>query len=306
MAGKDIDIRLNTVPTAFGERLVMRLQDRSNVVLELEQLGISEQNLRLMESLLQRSYGIVLVTGPTGSGKSTTLYACLNRINSVDKNIITVEDPVENRIHGIGQIQVNHKIGLDFASGLRAILRQDPDVVMLGEIRDLETAEIAINASLTGHLVLSTIHTNDSASAFPRLIDMGCEPFLIATSLMGVVAQRLVRLLCPHCKEKYAPTDLEMDSLGLTHGQVAKANVCRPIGCGECNQKGYMGRTMIQELLIVTDEIRQMIMQRADGNSIRRKSVEQGMVTFREHGVQKVLNGLTSIEELIANTQVDQ
>ena len=179
-------------------------------------------------------------------------------------------------------------------------------MVMLGEIRDLETAEIAINASLTGHLVLSTIHTNDSASAFPRLIDMGCEPFLIATSLMGVVAQRLVRLLCPHCKEKYAPTDLEMDSLGLTHGQVAKANVCRPIGCGECNQKGYMGRTMIQELLIVTDEIRQMIMQRADGNSIRRKSVEQGMVTFREHGVQKVLNGLTSIEELIANTQVDQ
>ena len=306
LAGKDIDIRLNTVPTAFGERLVMRLQDRSNVVLELEQLGISEQNLRLMESLLQRSYGIVLVTGPTGSGKSTTLYACLNRINSVDKNIITVEDPVENRIHGIGQIQVNHKIGLDFASGLRAILRQDPDVVMLGEIRDLETAEIAINASLTGHLVLSTIHTNDSASAFPRLIDMGCEPFLIATSLMGVVAQRLVRLLCPHCKEKYAPTDLEMDSLGLTHGQVAKANVCRPIGCGECNQKGYMGRTMIQELLIVTDEIRQMIMQRADGNSIRRKSVEQGMITFREHGVQKVLNGLTSIEELIANTQVDQ
>jgi general secretion pathway protein E len=306
LAGKDIDIRLSTVPTAFGERLVLRLQDRSNVVLELEQLGVSEQNLRNIEGLLQRTYGIILVTGPTGSGKSTTLYACLTRINSVDRNIITVEDPVENRIHGIGQIQVNHKIGLDFASGLRAILRQDPNVVMLGEIRDLETAEIAINASLTGHLVLSTIHTNDSAGAFPRLIDMGCEPFLIATSLLGVIAQRLIRLLCPHCKEPYSPSDVELQSLDLKRSQITKANICRPVGCGECNQKGYMGRTMIQELLLVTDEVRQMIMQRSDGNAIKRLAVANGMVTFREHGIQKVLNGLTSIEELIANTQVDQ
>ncbi|NQZ19478.1 MAG: Flp pilus assembly complex ATPase component TadA, partial [Bdellovibrionales bacterium] len=209
IGGKDIDVRLNTVPTAFGERAVMRLQDRSNVILNLDQLGFSDENLKNLDDLLDRTYGIVLVTGPTGSGKSTTLYAGLQKLNSIDTNIITVEDPVEQRIHGIGQIQVNSKIGLTFASGLRANLRQDPDTIMIGEIRDLETAEIAINSSLTGHLVLSTIHTNDAAGAFPRLIDMGCEPFLIATSLLGVISQRLVRVLCPHCKEKYEPTEIE-------------------------------------------------------------------------------------------------
>ncbi|RME15953.1 MAG: type II secretion system protein GspE [Bdellovibrio sp.] len=305
LAGKDIDVRLSTVPTAFGERIVMRLQDRSNVILDLDQLGFSPKSLKQIKELLQKTYGIILVTGPTGSGKSTTLYACLTKINSVDKNIITVEDPVENRIHGIGQIQVNSKIGLTFAAGLRAILRQDPNVIMIGEIRDLETAEIAINASLTGHLVLSTIHTNDSSGVFPRLIDMGCEPFLIATSLLGVVAQRLVRVLCPHCKRPYTPTDVELESLGLTRQQVQNAQIHQAVGCNECNQKGYMGRTLIQELLLVTDEIRSLVMQRKDAGTIRKKAMEQGMTTFRDHGIQKVLMGITTIEEVLTNTQLD-
>ncbi|MCB0342438.1 MAG: type II secretion system ATPase GspE [Bdellovibrionales bacterium] len=306
LAGKDIDVRLSSVPTAFGERLVLRLQDRSNVVLELEQLGFSRDSLDKISHLLTKTYGIVLVTGPTGSGKSTTLYACLTRINTVDRNIITVEDPVEQRIQGIGQIQVNSKIGLTFSTGLRAILRQDPNIIMLGEIRDLETAEIAINASLTGHLVLSTIHTNDSAGVFPRLIDMGCEPFLIATSLLGVVAQRLVRVLCPHCKEPYDPTDVELDSLGISREQAVNAKIHRAVGCSECNQKGYSSRTLIQELLMVNDDIRTLIMQRQDGGSIRKVAVASGMTTFRDHGVQKVLNGITTIEEVLTNTQMDQ
>ncbi len=305
LAGKDIDVRLSSVPTAFGERLVLRLQDRSNVILELEQLGFSEDSLKKLDYLLSKTYGIVLVTGPTGSGKSTTLYACLSKINKTDINIITVEEPVEQRIHGIGQIQVNSKIGLTFAAGLRSILRQDPDVIMIGEIRDLETAEIAINSSLTGHLVLSTIHTNDSAGVFPRLIDMGCEPFLIATSLLGVMAQRLVRILCPHCKEPYQPSDVELKSLDITREQARSARIHRAVGCHHCNQKGYLGRTLIQEILMVNDDIRSLIMQRKDGSTIKREALRNGMITFRDHGIQKVLNGLTTIEEVLANTQMD-
>lgn len=306
LAGKDIDVRLSSVPTAFGERLVLRLQDRSNVVLELDQLGFSRDTLGKLDGIMQKTYGILLVTGPTGSGKSTTLYACLQKINTIDKNIITVEDPVEQRIHGIGQIQVNSKIGLTFASGLRSILRQDPNVIMLGEIRDLETAEIAINASLTGHLVLSTIHTNDSAGVFPRLIDMGCEPFLIATSLLGVIAQRLVRILCPHCKAPYVPSDVELESLELKRSDIVNSNIHKAVGCAECNQKGYIGRTVIQELLLINDDIRSMIMKRTDGNSIKKVAVQQyGMVTFRQHGIQKILNGITTIEEMLTNTQLD-
>ncbi|MEK7358549.1 MAG: type II secretion system ATPase GspE, partial [Bdellovibrionota bacterium] len=306
VGGKDIDIRLNSVPTAFGERLVMRLQDRSNIVLMLEQLGFSDYSLdKLNNDLLLRSYGIVLVTGPTGSGKSTTLYACLSKINNPTVNILTVEDPVEQRIHGIGQVQVNSKIGLTFAAGLRAFLRQDPDVIMVGEIRDLETAELAIQASLTGHLVFSTLHTNDAAGSFPRLMDFGCEPFLIATSLLGVVAQRLVRILCPHCKAPYAPTAFELSSLGLTRDQVEAGRVCRAIGCEQCNGKGYLGRTIIQELMIVDEDIRSLIMQRKDGGTIKKHAVQQGMFTFRDHGIEKVLKGITTIEEVLTNTQVD-
>ncbi len=306
VGGKDIDIRLNSVPTAFGERLVMRLQDRSNVVLALEQLGFSDFTLdKLNNDLLLRSYGILLVTGPTGSGKSTTLYACLSKINNPTVNILTVEDPVEQRIHGIGQVQVNSKIGLTFAAGLRAFLRQDPDVIMVGEIRDLETAELAIQASLTGHLVFSTLHTNDAAGAFPRLIEFGCEPFLIATSLLGVIAQRLVRVLCPHCKAPYSPTEFELTSLGLSREQAAAGNVCKAVGCDQCNGKGYLGRTNIQELLIVNEDIRSLIMQRKDGGTIKKQAVLDGMKTFRDHGIEKVLRGITTIEEVMSNTQVD-
>lgn len=305
LAGKDIDIRLSSIPTSFGERLVLRLQDRSNVVLKIDQLGFSKDSLVKIRDILTKTYGILLVTGPTGSGKSTTLYACLQEINSVDRNILTVEDPVEQRLHGVGQIQVNAKIGLTFAAGLRSILRQDPNVIMVGEIRDLETAEIAIQSSLTGHIVLSTIHTNDSASAFPRLIDMGCEPFLIATSLLGVIAQRLIRVLCPHCKQPYEPTNEELQSLGLTREQVRNARINKAVGCTQCNQKGYLGRTLIQEFLTVTEDIRSLVMQRADGNSIKRQALANGMSTFRDHGIFKILNGLTTIEEVLTNTQMD-
>lgn len=305
VGGKDIDIRLNAVPTAHGERIVMRLQDRSNVVLELEQLGFSEETLVILDELVQRTYGILLVTGPTGSGKSTSLYGCLTKLNKPDVNILTVEDPVEQRIHGIGQVQVNSKIGLTFAAGLRAFLRQDPDIIMVGEIRDLETAELAINASLTGHLVLSTIHANDSAGAFPRLIDIGAEPFLIATSILGVVAQRLVRMLCPHCKIKYEPTDFQLNTLGITREQAKAGNIHMAVGCNQCNQKGYVGRTIIAELMVMTDDIRSLVMQRKDGNTIRRAAVGNGMKTFRDHGIQKVLSGTTTIEELLSNTQLD-
>ena len=305
VGGKDIDIRMNTVPTPHGERMVMRLQDRSNVVLELEQLGFSEDMLKNLNDLIRRSYGILIVTGPTGSGKSTTLYASVSKINSPDINILTIEDPVEQRIHGIGQVQVNNKIGLSFASGLRAFLRQDPDVIMVGEIRDLETAELAIQASLTGHLVFSTIHANDSAGAFPRLIDIGAEPFLIATSVLGVVAQRLVRVLCPHCKTRYEPTAFEMNLMGMTPQMVKNSQICKAVGCSHCNQKGYTGRTNIGELMIMDEEIRSLVMQRKDGATIRKASIQKGMKTFRDHGVQKILAGITTIEELMQNTQIE-
>lgn len=305
VGGKDIDIRLSSVPTTFGERLVMRLQDKSNVVRDIGQLGFSEDNMTQLEDLLSRSYGIFIVTGPTGSGKSTTLYGCLNKINKPDINILTVEDPVEQRIHGVGQVQVNAKIGLTFAAALRSFLRQDPEIIMVGEIRDLETAELAINSSLTGHLVLSTIHANDAAGAFPRLIDIGAEPFLIATSILGVAAQRLVRVLCPHCKVPSPPSEFEINALGITPAMLKNANVCKPVGCNHCGQKGYIGRTIIAELLVVTDDIRSLIMQRKDGNAIKRLAVSKGMKTFRDHGLQKVLSGITTVEELLNNTQLD-
>jgi general secretion pathway protein E len=305
LGGKDVDIRLSTVPTAHGERIVMRLQDRSSVVPELERLGFSQNSLKVLGELIQRTDGILLVTGPTGSGKSTTLYASLAKLNKIDVNILTIEDPVEQRIHGIGQVQVNAKIGLTFASGLRSFLRQDPDIIMVGEIRDLETCELAINASLTGHLVLSTLHTNDSAGAFPRMLDLGAEPFLIATSVAGVVAQRLIRVLCPHCKAPHDPTDEELNLIGMTRAQVKNSQVCKAVGCEHCNQKGYVGRTQIQEILTVSEDIRTLIMQRKDSATIKRQAIANGMIPFRDHGIQKVLSGITTIEELVSNTQLD-
>jgi len=305
VGGKDIDIRLSTVPTTFGERMVMRLQDKSSQVRELHQMGFSEETMSIMDDLINRSYGIIIVTGPTGSGKSTTLYGCISKLNKPDINILTVEDPVEQRIAGVGQVQVNSKIGLTFAAGLRSFLRQDPDVIMVGEIRDLETAELAINSSLTGHLVLSTIHANDAAGAFPRLIDIGAEPFLIATSVLGVLAQRLVRVLCPHCKVPYKPSEFELQTVGITAAQLKNANICKAMGCEHCGQKGYFGRTLIAEVLTVTDDIKSLIMQRKDGGAIKKAAIAGGMKTFRDHGIQKVLAGITTIEELMSNTQID-
>lgn len=305
VGGKDIDIRLSTVPTTFGERMVMRLQDKSSQVRELHQMGFSEDTMKILDDLISRSYGILIVTGPTGSGKSTTLYGCVSRLNKPDINILTVEDPVEQRIHGVGQVQVNAKIGLTFAAGLRSFLRQDPDIIMVGEIRDLETAELAINSSLTGHLVLSTIHANDASGAFPRLMDIGAEPFLIATSVLGVLAQRLVRVLCSHCKVPYRPSEFELQTIGLTQEQIKNSNICKAIGCEECGQKGYLGRTLIAEILPITEDIRSLIMQRKDGSTIKKQAVLNGMKTFRDHGIQKVLAGITTIEELMTNTQVD-
>lgn len=303
IAGKDIDIRISTVPTTFGERVVMRLLDRSTVLYGLNEIGLSPEKLSIVEKLLQRNDGIILVTGPTGSGKTTTLYAFLNKKNSPDINIITIEDPVEYQLKGIGQIQVNPKIDLTFANGLRSILRQDPDVIMVGEIRDLETAEIAIHASLTGHLVFSTLHTNDSAGAVTRLIDMGIEPFLISSSLVAVIAQRLVRVLCPHCAEEYVPDEEELTKLYAVSDSRKKIVVKRARGCSECMNTGYKGRTGIYELLLIDDDIRSLIIKKTDSNTIKSLAIKKGMDTLKVDGIKKVLKGITTMEEVLRVTQ---
>ncbi len=303
IAGKDIDIRVSIVPTSFGERGVLRLLDRSQVLLGLEEIGMASDHLNAMERLTATNHGIVLVTGPTGSGKTTTLYAALSRINSADKNIITVEDPVEYQLKGISQIQVNPKIELTFANGLRSILRQDPNVIMVGEIRDLETAEIAIQASLTGHLVFSTLHTNDAAGAITRLIDMGIEPFLVASSVTAILAQRLIRTICPHCQESYIPEPEELEEVGLESGNLPSEGIFRGSGCPLCMKTGYFGRTGIYELLKITEPIRSEILKNPDSGSIRRAALREGLVTLREDGARKVLEGNASIEEVLRVTQ---
>ncbi len=303
IAGKDIDIRVSTIPTAHGERIVMRLLDRTQVLLRLDEIGMTGDKLEKMRKLIRQSHGILLETGPTGSGKTTTLYAALSEINTPDKNIITVEDPIEYQLKGIGQIQVNPKIELTFARGLRAILRQDPDVIMVGEIRDLETAEIAIQASLTGHLVFSTLHTNDAPTAVTRLVDMGIEPFLVSSSLTGVLAQRLVRLLCPHCKEAYVPTDEELAELGISRERLPDGRLYRKKGCPACAETGYLGRTGIYELLCVDEEIQNLILKGADANVIRKAAIRNGMTTLRMDGTDKVVAGLTTIQEVARVSQ---
>lgn len=308
VAGKEIDIRLSTLPTAHGERLVMRILDKTSVLRDLEDIGMGSQVLTNINDLITRSYGIILVTGPTGSGKTTSLYASLSKINSPTRNIITVEDPVEYQIAGISQTQVNSKVGLTFSAGLRSILRQDPDVVMIGEIRDHETAEIAIQASLTGHLVFSTLHTNDSAGAVTRLVDMGVEPFLISSSVIGMMAQRLVRTLCSACKEPVVPTDLELSQLGYSRDRFLAESagvVYQGRGCPECHGDGYRGRTGIYELLVVDDEIRALIMANVDSNTIKKKAITKGMMTLRDDGTRKVFAGDTSIAEVLRVTQDD-
>ncbi|HYD48077.1 MAG TPA: type II secretion system ATPase GspE [Terriglobales bacterium] len=306
LAGKDVDIRVSTVPTSHGERVVMRLLDRSTTVLHLEELGLSGNKVEVVNRLIKQSHGIILVTGPTGSGKTTTLYAALSKINTVDKNIITIEDPVEYQLHGVGQIQVNSKIDLTFASGLRSVLRQDPDVIMVGEIRDTETAEIAIQAALTGHLVFSTLHTNDSFGAMTRLLDMGIEPFLVSSSVMAVMAQRLVRRVCPTCRVAYTPSREEIEELGVAPQRILGQTIYKPgEGCAECKRTGYRGRSGIHELLVVDDEIRTLVMKSADAATIRRAATARGMNTLRQDGADKVLAGHTTIEEVLRVTQDD-
>lgn len=308
IAGRDVDLRLSTVPTSHGERIVLRILDKSAVLLDLEQLGFLEKNLETIATLIHRPHGIILVTGPTGSGKTTTLYAALQQINTPDRNILTVEDPVEYQIEGIGQMQVNKKIDFTFARGLRAILRQDPDVVLIGEIRDLETAENAIQASLTGHLVLATLHTNDAPSAFTRLTDMGVEPFLSASSVIAVMAQRLVRFLCDACKEPYKPLLEELVNLGLPNPEesLEKETFYKPVGCPECFGGGYRGRCGIHELLIIDDEVRSLVMQNSPASILKRTATVNGMLTLRQDGAEKVLRGWTSIDEVMRVTAEDQ
>ena len=298
VAGRDVDIRVSLVPTFFGERVVLRLLDKQRGILNLREIGLSASNDAFMERILTRTSGIVLVTGPTGSGKTTTLYAALSQINSPEKNIITVEDPIEYQLKGVGQIQVNPKIDLTFANGLRSILRQDPDIVMIGEIRDAETAEIAMQASLTGHLVLSTLHTNDAATAITRLIDMGIEPFMVASSLSAVLAQRLVRVICPHCKESYTP-DRAYPGVELP------PVLYRGRGCEKCFNLGTQGRIGIYELLPIDAELCSMIIRQSPAGAIKEYAVSKGMRTLREDGLDKARQGITTIEEVLRVTQDD-
>lgn len=298
---KDIDLRVSTFPTIYGENLVIRILDRSNILLSLTDLGLGSDLLAQFESLIRRPYGIILVTGPTGSGKTTTLYAALNTINSTDKNIITLEDPVEYKIERIRQSQIDVKTGLTFARGLRSILRQDPDVIMVGEIRDLETAEISIHAALTGHLVFSTLHTNDAAGAVGRLIDMNIEPFLISSSLAGIVAQRLVRCICPDCKESYKPQERIVKELGLEKEQL----LYRGKGCSKCRNTGYKGRTGIFELLLLDNSVKELIIAKASSDKIRKAAFSAKLGTLYEQGIIKVKAGVTTIEEVMRLTIED-
>ena len=299
--GRDVDVRVSIIPTSFGERVVLRLLDRKRGLISLQNVGLDESQVEGMEETLKRNEGIILVTGPTGSGKTTTLYAALNRIHSEVRNIITIEDPVEYQLKGVGQMQVNQKIDLTFANGLRSILRQDPDVIMVGEIRDAETANMAIQASLTGHLVLSTLHTNDAASSITRLVDMGVEKFLISSTLTAVMAQRLLRVLCRSCREEYVPTETDK---ALFSGCVP-ARLYRATGCDKCFNTGYQGRIGIFELLGIDQPLRSLISKNPDASAIKEYAIEHGMKTLRDDGLLKALNGLTSIEEVLRVTYTD-
>ncbi|MFO7568441.1 MAG: type II secretion system ATPase GspE [Smithellaceae bacterium] len=303
IADRLVDVRVSVLPTAFGERVVLRLLDKSAHILMLSDLGMHDERIRLLDQLIKSPYGIILVTGPTGSGKTTTLYAALSTINRPEINIITIEDPIEYQMDGVGQIQVNPKIELTFAAGLRSIVRQDPDVILIGEIRDRETAEIAIQSSLTGHLVFSTLHTNDAASAVTRLIDMGIEPFLVTSSVVAIIAQRLVRLLCPHCKEVYSPDEETLANLGLRPSVLKTNTFYRKKGCNLCMQTGFRGRTAIFEILVVDDNIKRLVLTTSDANQINELAVRQNMITLQQDGIQKVLAGLTTTEEVLRVTR---
>jgi general secretion pathway protein E len=305
LADRNIDIRVSTLPTSFGERVVMRLLDKSSALVPLETLGMSKEDMEHFLRMIKAPHGIILVTGPTGSGKTTTLYSALGVINSPDVNIITVEDPIEYQMNGISQVQVNAKVGLTFANGLRTIVRQDPDVILVGEIRDLETAEIAIQSALTGHLVFSTLHTNDAASAITRLIDMGVEPFLVSSAVNAILAQRLVRKICPHCREAYVPSNAYLERVGLSPIKFAGRELFRGAGCVQCLQTGYKGRIGIFELMSLTPAMKSLILTTSDAGQIKKQalsSLATGMMTLRQDGLRKVLAGLTTLEEVFRVT----
>ncbi|HOU21183.1 MAG TPA: GspE/PulE family protein [Kiritimatiellia bacterium] len=304
--GEEIDIRVSTMPTVYGESVSLRLLMRSSGMFGMDKLGLFKDDEDLLHRLIRRPHGILLNTGPTGSGKSTSLYAWLHTINSVDKRILTVEDPIEYEMAGINQIQMRPEIGLTFAVGLRHILRQDPDVIMVGEIRDQETADIAIRAALTGHLVFSTLHTNDAAGAITRLVDMGIEPFLVASSVEALVAQRLIRRLCPHCKRPWPVDRPFLESLSFPMDKLPTGTICEPAGCEECRGTGYIGRTGIYEILVVTDAIRQMVVDRQSAADIKQYALANGMHTLRMDGWRKVLAGVTTLEEVIRVTSEDE
>lgn len=305
LSGKEIDIRVSIIPVQHGERVVMRILEKTSFLLSLEDLGMGKEDFRLFGKLITNSHGIILVTGPTGSGKSTTLYAALQRVLSPDINVITVEDPVEYQMQGVGQIEVRPKIGLTFASALRSILRQDPDVILVGEIRDLETAEMAVHASLTGHLVFSTLHTNDSAGAVTRLVNMGIEPFLVTSSTIAILAQRLVRRICSHCKTELTPDPESLRELGVDPRQYADRTVYHGTGCSKCQDRGYFGRTGIFELMPMTPEIQDLTLQGADSNAIKREARRSGLRTLRIDGTRLVFDGVTTIEEVLRVTRDD-
>jgi general secretion pathway protein E len=309
---REIDSRISTVPTSYGERSVLRILDKSTGLFTLDELGLWEDDLKKFDSLLARSHGVIFVTGPTGSGKSTTLYASLNRINSAEKNVITIEDPIEYQLEGISQIQVASKKGMTFVTSLRHVLRQDPDVIMVGEVRDIETARMAIQSSLTGHLVFSTLHTNDSAGAVSRLLDLGVEPYLASSSLIAIMAQRLVRKVCPDCREVYEPTEHELRELGLASAEAGLSGSDKVpgkffvgAGCDRCFQTGYRGRTGVYELMLINEEIKGLIHKRESAGIIKKTALNAGLQTLRMDGARKVLAGVTTIAEVLRVTQAD-
>ncbi len=306
VAGKAIDIRVSVLPVVFGERIVMRLLDKSRSFGALKDLGFSERDYKLMEQDIHKPNGIIYITGPTGSGKTSTLYCILGELNKPDVNIITVEDPVEYQMPGIGQVAVKEKIGLTFAAALRSILRQDPDIIMIGETRDFETAQIAVQAALTGHLVFSTLHTNNAPASITRLLDMGIEPFLIASSVILIMAQRLVRKLCPNCKKKYMPAEDLLESIGLTQKTAQGITFYQAVGCDECNQTGYKGRLAVFELMSMTAGIAKLTMERADTSLLRKQAIADGMILLIDDGIRKIKEGLTTIEEVIAVATMEQ
>lgn len=302
--GRQIDCRVSTIPTVYGENVVMRLLDLNTILLGLSDLGFDREMLDVYDKLIRKPYGIILVTGPTGSGKTTTLYSSLSAINSPEKNIVTIEDPIEYRLKLVRQMQINPKAGLTFATGLRSILRQDPDIIMVGEIRDLDTAEIAIQAALTGHLVLSTLHTNDAPGAVTRLVDMGVEPFLVSSSLLAVIAQRLVRIICKGCKENYAPPGKLLEEMGLSSSKRIK--FYRGKGCDKCLNTGYKGRIGIFELMLPDDTIKTLTVAKSSSSEIRKAAVKSGMKTIQKDGIDKVIAGITTIEEVLRVTQQEE